>query len=394
MLKKIFIYLLMLTILLAQSALAIDITTTGFGTAGVAQSDTKSSLYYNGNVNRTSNFSYDTKLGINFRADLKNNISSVLQMIAKGDSTQNKYNVNANLAFINWRPINNLTVNIGRQTLPVWLISDYKEIGFLYPWLRPPSEVYSIAISDKYTGINASYRFLFNDFSIKVGGSYGKVDYSDYVSEYTNDTTSMTSIILQGDSVGKNAFIELEYDDLLLRAAITETSKGTTYLESTTITKATYAKTIAVVHLDPANTYSYKAFGAKYEWNEFLFMGEYANSVYEDKNGAEIFDRYGYYGTVAYNIGRFTPVITYAATENDVKKPAVILKSLPFSWKQKTVTLGLNYKINDSANFKAEYSSMDISGKGNSADWAGTWNTSMADTKHPKLYSIAFNLMY
>ncbi len=59
------------------------------------------------------------------------------------------------------------TLKFGRMRLPVYHFSDYMDVGVAYPWLRVPSDAYSLAVTN-YQGINLDTNFDFDAFTTKV----------------------------------------------------------------------------------------------------------------------------------------------------------------------------------------------------------------------------------
>ena len=59
------------------------------------------------------------------------------------------------------------TLKVGRMRLPVYHFSDYMDVGVAYPWLRVPSDAYSLAVTN-YQGVNIDMNFDFDSFTSRV----------------------------------------------------------------------------------------------------------------------------------------------------------------------------------------------------------------------------------
>ncbi len=125
----------------------------GFMTVGSVVSDSRNS-FSNGITNANSTL-YDSKLGLNLSRKINTDWSVAVQFLALLRPRQNAFNVD--WAFATYHPIENLNLNFGKHRLPLWLISDYVNVGKLYPWVRPPVEVYEINPIKDFVGLSVDY---------------------------------------------------------------------------------------------------------------------------------------------------------------------------------------------------------------------------------------------
>ena len=66
-----------------------------------------------------------------------------------------------------------ISVRAGKIKFPTFLISDYYEVGYAYPWIRPPQEVYSSNPITTLNGVDVLARFRLGDMSLLVQPYYG-----------------------------------------------------------------------------------------------------------------------------------------------------------------------------------------------------------------------------
>ena len=53
-------------------------------------------------------------------------------------------------------------------------MSDFSDVGFAYPWINPPQQVYDTYLFKTFNGIDAIYKFGSDDFDISIEGYYGE----------------------------------------------------------------------------------------------------------------------------------------------------------------------------------------------------------------------------
>jgi len=75
--------------------------------------------------------------------------------------------------YLSYRPNNALTIRGGKLRMPFFSYSDSLDVGYSYPWISPPNQVYRNYLFSTLKGISASYSFAAEDFAINAEGYYG-----------------------------------------------------------------------------------------------------------------------------------------------------------------------------------------------------------------------------
>jgi hypothetical protein len=120
----------------------------GFGTAGVAYVDAPEGWAFTRNLNQANNDNsfrsdIDSRLGVQINYRSGERFELVGQVVAShldedaiaGDSLE--------LAFVAFRPNASWTLRVGRVNLDAFALSDHRDVGFTYDFVRPPVEFYS-----------------------------------------------------------------------------------------------------------------------------------------------------------------------------------------------------------------------------------------------------------
>ena len=117
-----------------------------------------------------------SRLGLQMTFEVAKDMSLTGQLVSRG---VNDYEVDAEWAYLSWNVTSNFTARIGRQRIPYYLLSEYLEVGYAYPWVRPPIELYNIPISST-DGIGVLYDFNVGELAFStqayVGAGSGFAD--------------------------------------------------------------------------------------------------------------------------------------------------------------------------------------------------------------------------
>ncbi len=115
----------------------------------------------------TLTYRSDTVLALQFDYQLSEDTKLVSQLMANGRSS---FDVDAEWIYLSRKMTDNWTVRAGRLRLPIYYFSDFIEVGFAYPWARPPIEVYA-STQPNFEGVDMLYRFGFDEWTF-VGQVY------------------------------------------------------------------------------------------------------------------------------------------------------------------------------------------------------------------------------
>jgi hypothetical protein len=148
-----------------ESARSPDWRISGFGTLGFAraserEADYTSSVFKASGTGHTRRWSsdVDTRLGVQLDATLARRWSAVLQVVSE-QGLDNTYRPRVEWANIKYQATPELALRAGRITLPVFLMADYRKVGYAYPWVRPPVEGYDLLPVTSSDGVDATLRW-------------------------------------------------------------------------------------------------------------------------------------------------------------------------------------------------------------------------------------------
>lgn len=313
----------------------------GFGTLGVSYSSQRSGDYVLDSTvpqgpGRSSSWSAgnDSRLGVQATADFTPKVSAVLQVISEYQAERNYHPIVewANVKYV-FTP--NAYIRAGRIALPTFLNSDSRKVGYSYPWIHPPLELYrqlSITNSD---GIDTMYRFEVGGMGNSIRAIYGR-------NKIERPTTISTSRDMWG------IFDTLEYGQALFRVGYQQ-RESSSHNKLTGITGSWIANSDLSV-------------GASYDPGDWFAVSEWIQRRSTTKISAIYF-------SAGYRVNKFTPYLTYAQNSPasylanfNATIPANITSARR---SQSTVSLGTRWDFMKNADLKLQYDRVRLSADSN-----------------------------
>lgn len=125
-------------------------------------------------IKKRPTFNKDSDVGVQFTKFLNDSVSLTIQLLAK--SAYDDWYVNASWAFLKYEPNDHWQFRVGRIRTNPYMLSDYVDVAFAYPWIRPPQEVYSMLPSQfsNMTGADVKFKFLVCDYEFAYTIFYGQ----------------------------------------------------------------------------------------------------------------------------------------------------------------------------------------------------------------------------
>ena len=121
-----------------------DFNFSGFMSIGGGFVDDASAPGYAGYSEEDLTFD-NSLLGIQVSSDISDELSATVQLTARNSDG---FKVEAEWAYVSWQATDESTVRIGRLRTPFYMYSDYLDVGYAYPWIAPPNEVYYLPFNN------------------------------------------------------------------------------------------------------------------------------------------------------------------------------------------------------------------------------------------------------
>jgi predicted porin len=342
----------------AGPAQAVDnINFNGFLTVGATMTDSDVP-YFNGNMTDEIGFEQDSRVGLQISADINEQIGVTAQLL--GRARDEDYDAFFDWGFLSYAVNENVTVRGGKLKFPTYLISDYFEVGYAYPWIRPPQEVYYSNPLTAISGVDVLWRAPVGsaDLLIQpyVGTSRGQ---ETLVPQWALEVDNMAGDPFSLPDPGSIAFVDFEAENLVgINTSLTWSGFSVRAGYLTTDVKA---QDIGVIDADTADFWSV---GATVDWNNIVSYAEYFEREIDGIANLGFPNQKGYYVTLGYRLGKFLPHITYAQLENNDNPTGscgvVGVNPVPCGepLEQDSITLGLRYELSTGAALKIEAQQM------------------------------------
>lgn len=165
--------LAVLAVTASLGSTAMDLSFSGFGTLGYAQSDRP--FAYQRFINDQGTFRRDSIAGLQIDGKFAERFGTTVQIIAATASDNDRqYNGSVSWAFVSYRPEDDWLFRVGRQRIPFYLYSQSYDVGVTHNFARLPTEMYSISPSNNFDGISFSRSWEFGSGDFALEGYWGK----------------------------------------------------------------------------------------------------------------------------------------------------------------------------------------------------------------------------
>lgn len=164
----------------ARAALP-EVDVSGFGTAGYVVTDTGGKVEFGrsqfqaGGADGNGDVAVDSLLAVQATVHLNEVFSTTAQAMVRrlfGSS----FELDIPVFFAKADVARDLSFRVGRIPLPVFMVSDYRQVGYSNTWMRPPIEIYGQIPFDSDDGADMLYSTSVGRVDISTQVFYGKTD--------------------------------------------------------------------------------------------------------------------------------------------------------------------------------------------------------------------------
>ncbi|ARU55723.1 hypothetical protein OLMES_1648 [Oleiphilus messinensis] len=142
------------------------IRVSGFLSAAVAQVAIEEELQWgNEGPDNEVDWNSDSIVGLQISYSVTERLSAVLQMVSKGGFNSE---FDADWFYLHYNFNESFSIMAGRIRPQFFMMSDYVEVGFTYPWIRPPVEVYDPIPTDVGQGVSFNYVTHWDDWEFRA----------------------------------------------------------------------------------------------------------------------------------------------------------------------------------------------------------------------------------
>lgn len=338
----------------------------GFATLGAATQNTAQVRQYFSLKEGVDGLG-ESRAGLQGRINFNHHWSITAQAVAKTtDDDWEKLAVRGEWLFASYRFPGNQQIRFGRLRLPLFMLSEQLDVGNAYVMARLPTEVYGMTPTNAYEGVDFILTRELSDYSELVVQPYmGQTRFNNAQPNAPltgvpgTGTSDLFSVRLVAEQLHG---INVQYRHLAgltLRASYMATrltdESGTTQNLARIPTQAG-----RVVEDTPA---TFHALGVSYQWHKTQLMAE-MNQRRFDASG--VADTLGWYALVSQQFSQswsaYASFASIDSTQRSIKGTAK-----PYL-QQSTLALGLNYRIDEKQQVKAELSQVRVGNDNTSSE--------------------------
>lgn len=346
--------------LLAASPALADggVSFSGFGTLGVTHSnsnetDFRSSIIQPMGVGMSKAVSagIDTKAGLQAVAGIGKDLTATVQVVVDR-RFDNTYSPRFEWANLKYQVNQDLHVRAGRVVAPVFMVSDYRNVGFAQTMVRMPYEVYGQNPITHMDGLDVAYKHALAGGTLGVQVVAGRIKEFTPAAEVNGNGQLLGLSYEKGASTFRIGYLKDKVD-----------AEGNTLSAVDPLNQAG----IQFGHLVgrpgpvmPHHDVKMKLLNLGYAYDDgtWLAQGEFVDSR---GGGTMVEDTRSWYLMGGYRVGKWTPYVSYSrvnSTEPPHPAPAVapfpalqpladaintVDQQLRTLWEQSTFTVGTRY---------------------------------------------------
>jgi len=299
----------------------------GFGTLGVVHSSEDNAEFTGSEFSPTGagyghswSAAVDSLVGAQVTANLTSKLSAVLQVISE-QNYDNTYTPHVEWANLKYQFTPDFDVRIGRTALPVFMLTDTRNIGYASPWVRLPVELYELVGVTSNDGVDGSYRMRVgagtNTVQLTAGGSDTRFPSSDG----PGDVHARGLRVINDTFEAGFATVRLTYGRARVTIADIEP------LINAFREFGPQGVSIANKYDVDNRLVNFIGMGMGYDPGKWFVMGEIGHFATNSLVG----DNTGWYVSGGPRLGKFTPYVTYAArkVESNRSDPGLTVAALP-----------------------------------------------------------------
>jgi hypothetical protein len=285
------------------------VTISGFGTAALTATDTDDAEFIRPNqsngVGKSPRTGVDSNFGLQATAKFSKDFSGTVQGLVRKNAND-YYGAELAWAFLKYKLNDDFTFRAGRMGTPIYMISDFRNVGYANTMIRPPAEVYRQVTGGSFDGVDVVYQHSFGDNTVTAqfgaGQSKNKSPGNSYV-EF-KPVTALHILLENGPFTLRFGRADANFDvvDNAPLNGLLATLRSVGLNQVANDFKVEDVKG------------SFTSLGGMVDYNNFLVQAEFAKRKTESR---VVMDTTSYYAMLGYRYGKVTPYYYYGNIKQD-----------------------------------------------------------------------------
>jgi hypothetical protein len=350
-------------------------------------------------------FLADSRLGVQMDAILNPQFSAVVQFLVK-DRVEQDLNTALQWAFVKYQPNAAWQIRGGRMGVDSFMLSDQRNVGFTYLWVRPPIEFYGTFPIYNYDGGDVRYRMPFFDgnldFKVFAGTSSNiiPVENGGYFDNSLTPISGANLVFSNHTWQARISYVFVTFEEELIGLDKLQSALNLTapfYPDATRLSNGFKTK---------EKSAHYISAGIAYEHDDWQIQSELAHAIVETPAVPSFYN--GYF-SVGHHFGELTPYAMYSrvGTSHQMKNaspsPIPQVRALidvtnealdHLRQNQETFSVGTRWDFYENMALKLQYDRTHVINNSYGLWFENTNNSNQQTNDSYNVFSLTFDFVY
>lgn len=166
---------------LANQNAGVEHHFSGFASFGLVNNDSEKLAFRrdvtqnDGSYDGKTEWLTDSLVGAQWHGRWSHQWDTTIQAVVK-DRFDNSLEKTIEWAFVRYRPMDGMDLRLGRVGTDIFTISEYRQVGYASPWVRPQHDTYALLSLYNFDGADINKRFDLGESTFNVKLFYGNSD--------------------------------------------------------------------------------------------------------------------------------------------------------------------------------------------------------------------------
>ncbi|WP_448547843.1 porin [Thalassotalea fusca] len=299
-------------------------------------------------------FKPESMIAIQMTADIDEKLRFTGQLSSKGSDD---FEPEFSWYYLTYETDNDWTIMLGRRNIPMYYYSEFYDVGYAYPWMRPPSNLYWWQIV-QFNGIHVSRNFSLGDYSNNITVYYGN--------EYSDDNKEMGFYAEQGFFGSDVVAVNEDWRHITgINWNISGDIFDVRFVYMQHLLDRDFRTDTGEIRQGLRTSQTFYGVGGSLDLNPFTILFEY-NYVERHDDVEDTWPTF--IVSAVYNIDDFQPYISYSKADQER------ISGDDFE-QHYLISYGVRYNFSPSAAFKVQYDVFEDQGGPNGWDFHGDSET-------------------
>jgi hypothetical protein len=242
----------------------------------------------------------DSRLGVHGQLGISDNLRVVGQVLLRRNSND-EVQWTAPWAYLHWQPDPQYELLLGRFRHSLFMITDEIDVGYAWPWSRPPVDLYSLVAESSYVdGVKFRYRDSLGSYTAVMETHFGRLNLNRLPRMYIQNDKNYGLALSLSNGL-------MTYRVSMVQAQVSLRSERlNSLIQQIALQSPLIAEEYSVTDVSPQR---YLNLGVRYESGNWLLISEASRLWLKTRL---LPDKWACYLTIGKTLDDWTPYLTFA----------------------------------------------------------------------------------